>query len=40
VHLVPEPLDLGDGTIAFDTPGTSAVCVGGTTGRAMWIDML
>jgi hypothetical protein len=40
VHLVPEPLDLGNGTIAFDTPGTWAVCVSGTTGRAKWIEML
>jgi hypothetical protein len=40
VHLVPEPLDLGDGTIAFDTPSTWAVCVSGTTGRAKWIEML
>jgi hypothetical protein len=40
VHLVPEPLDLGDGTIAVDTPGTWAVFVSGTTGRAKWIEML
>ncbi|AWM40396.1 hypothetical protein GobsT_11090 [Gemmata obscuriglobus] len=40
VHLVPEPLDLGDGTIAFDTPGTWPVCVSTTTGRANWIETL
>jgi hypothetical protein len=40
VHLVPEPLDLSDGTVAFDTPGTWPVCVSGTTGRAKWIESL
>ena len=40
MHLVPEPLDLGDGTIAFDMPGTWAVCVSGNNGRAKWIEML
>jgi hypothetical protein len=40
VHLVPEPIDLGDGTIAYDTPGTWPVCVSGRTGRAKWIETL
>ena len=40
VHLWPVPLDLGDGTIAFDTPGTWAVCVSSRTGRGKWIESL
>jgi hypothetical protein len=27
VHLVPAPIDLGNGCIAVDSPGTWAVCV-------------
>ena len=38
VHLVPVPLDLGDGMIAFDTPGTWTVCVSGRTGKAKWME--
>ena len=40
VHLVPEPLDLGDGTIAFDTPGVWIVTVCGQTGRCKWAETL
>ncbi len=40
VHLVPEPLDLGDGTIAFDTPGVWIVVVCGRTGRCNWVETL
>jgi len=40
VHLVPEPLDLGDGTIAFDTPGVWIVTVCGRTGRCVWSETL
>jgi hypothetical protein len=40
VHLVLEPLNLGEGTIAVDTPGTWAVYISGTTGRAKWIGLL
>ena len=38
VHLVPVPLDLGDGTIAFDTPSTWPVCVNVRTGKARWME--
>jgi hypothetical protein len=40
VHLVPEPLDLGDGTFAFDTPGVWIVVVCGRTGRCTWVETL
>jgi hypothetical protein len=33
VHLVPEPIECWPGVIAFDTPGTSAVCVSSETRR-------
>ena len=40
VHLVPEPLDLGNGVLAFDTPGTLIAIVNGVTGRANWAETL
>ena len=40
VHLVPEKLDLGDGTFAFDTPGVWIVVVCGRTGRCKWVETL
>jgi hypothetical protein len=40
VHLVPEPLDLGDGTFAFDTPGVWIVVVCGRTGKCKWVETL
>lgn len=40
VHLVPIPLDLGNGIIAVDTPGTWPVRVCGLTGQANWVETL
>jgi hypothetical protein len=40
VHLVPEPLDLGSGIIAVDTPGVWIVVVSGRTGRGNWVETL
>lgn len=40
VHLVPEPLELGGGGIAFDTPGVWVVMVCGRTGRCKWVETL
>jgi hypothetical protein len=40
VHLVPEPLDLGDGIIAVDTPGVWIVVVSGRTGKCNWVEAL
>ncbi len=40
VHLVPETIDLGDGTIAFDTPGVWIAVVCGRTGRCNWVEPL
>jgi hypothetical protein len=40
VHLVPEPLDLGDGTFAFNTLGVWIVVVCGRTGRCNWVETL
>ncbi len=40
VHLVPEPLDLGGGTFAFDTPGVWIAVVYGRTGRCNWVETL
>lgn len=40
VHLVPEPLDLGDGTFAVDKLGIWGVFVCGQTGRCKWVEPL
>jgi hypothetical protein len=40
VHLVSDRLDLGAGTIAFDTPGVWIVVVCGRTGRCNWVETL
>jgi GYF domain 2 len=40
VHLVPEPIDCRPGVIAFDTPGTWAVCVNSETATGNWVEML